>query len=190
MMSAGEEVRSVVLTGYGGYECLKVSSECFQWWVAKVKGLGNMRCWWSLSAGEAMAYPSAWGRWCAGGRGRMWREFLRPVHPSGYVAGATATPCAGDRMRWGGDSCGGCRSTHQGEQTIYSAVYKCSLWFWQRKLPAALPSSSGTSALSFGDTRFELWPESDDEMGSFAWKKITKNLELPSFKPCSSCKTL
>jgi hypothetical protein len=28
MTSAGEAVRSVVLTGYGGYECLKVSTVC------------------------------------------------------------------------------------------------------------------------------------------------------------------
>jgi threonine dehydrogenase-like Zn-dependent dehydrogenase len=29
MTSTGEEVRSVVLMGYGGYECLKVSTSCF-----------------------------------------------------------------------------------------------------------------------------------------------------------------
>lgn len=38
MMSAGEEVRSVVLTGYGGYECLKVKP-----WPIQALGAGDVR---------------------------------------------------------------------------------------------------------------------------------------------------
>lgn len=129
-MSAGEAVRSVVLTGYGGYECLKVSTVCFHWCVTERKGPANRLCWWFLSAGAAMANPSARHGWCAGGRSGMWHEFRRPVYPPGAVACETAPICAGHWVCGRGDCCGGQCDTHQCEQETSDLEYFSCLWFF------------------------------------------------------------
>jgi hypothetical protein len=133
MTSSGEAVRSVVLTAYGGYECLKVRITSYRWRVADGEGNCQLALLMALCTGETLAHPSAWCRWCPSGCSSMWNEFCWPLYPPGADSCSAATLCSGNRVCWAGNSCGSQCRAHQGEHKTLN----CWLWLCLQSVSAS-----------------------------------------------------